>query len=466
MKKISIILSGLLLQVNLFAVTETTVESYMDSCCINDKDCSSVYAYTGENEENMCSAEGLSLYCCPGTPSCSTENYIPEDLERYYCSDEGTFLGNAPFPEALCCPTEEGCSEENYYPDLSVCLSYPEDYDPESITEEFLSGNYDLYESLKDKLLALLNKNNLSISNGGVIPDNEVLKDGIGVKVFGGDINSLDYRPINKILSSITSDTELAKETNPDTFIEDPDHCFGKPIGTYVGGNLIVDRDLLRSIILANGDYQHVCTSNVFDMKELFVSSDSTTEIVEVINIDKDITKWDTSNVKDFSFLFQYQSTFNQAIGNWDTSSATTLRYMFYRASAFNQPLNFNTSKVTDMSSMFNRAYAFNQPLNFDMSKVTNISYMFARNSSFNQDISSWDISNVTTLRAIFYYATSFNQDISSWNTSNVTNMSYLMYRNTAFNKNISNWDTSKVTDSTYFDYGADSWPDSYKPSF
>ena len=64
---------------------------------------------------------------------------------------------------------------------------------------------------------------------------------------------------------------------------------------------------------------------------------------------------------------------------------------MFSNAIKFNQPLNFNTSNVTDMCYMFQYATNFNQPLNFDTSNVTDMSsilYMYnIAFANFNQPI-------------------------------------------------------------------------------
>ena len=59
------------------------------------------------------------------------------------------------------------------------------------------------------------------------------------------------------------------------------------------------------------------------------------------------ISRWDTSNVTDMSFMFSEAHNFkfnnarefNQYIGNWDTSNVTGMRLMFYDAKEFNQDI-------------------------------------------------------------------------------------------------------------------------------
>ncbi len=67
-------------------------------------------------------------------------------------------------------------------------------------------------------------------------------------------------------------------------------------------------------------------------------------------NFNENISTWDTSKVKNFSFMFEENKVFNQPIDKWDTSSATNFSCMFYQAEAFNQPIGArNTKKATNM---------------------------------------------------------------------------------------------------------------------
>ena len=109
---------------------------------------------------------------------------------------------------------------------------------------------------------------------------------------------------------------------------------------------------------------------------------------------------WNTSLVTDMSGcrsgscqqvnaetgMFFKKYTFNGDISKWDTSGVKNMRYMFYSASRFNQDIgSWNTSQVTNMETMFRGAF------------------------TFNHDISSWTGPAATTVQTeIFSYATAF----------------------------------------------------------
>ena len=87
-----------------------------------------------------------------------------------------------------------------------------------------------------------------------------------------------------------------------------------------------------------------------------------------------DISKWNTSQVTDMSYMFGVgedesdwadvrSSSFNQPIGTWNTSQVTNMSQMFFGASSFNQPIaTWNTSQVTRMWGMFHKASSYSHP--------------------------------------------------------------------------------------------------------
>ena len=122
-------------------------------------------------------------------------------------------------------------------------------------------------------------------------------------------------------------------------------------------------------------DLNCIDTSKITDMSHLFDMSFSYTSFNLLKKYKNhltkiDISKWDTSNVEDMSFMF-YCSDFNGDISKW------------------------NVSNVKDMNNMF--AY-----------------------SKFNKDISKWNVSKVTNMNSMFYYS-QFNGDVSKWNISKDT---------------------------------------------
>jgi len=167
------------------------------------------------------------------------------------------------------------------------------------------------------------------------------------------------------------------------------------------------------------------------------------------IKNNEDVTKVDTSCIKDMSKLFLEVENFNQDIGNWDVSNVTNMVSMFHGAKLFNKDIGkWDVSKVTDMSFMFERATHFDQEIGkWDVSNVENMTKMFRNSTSFNKAIGEWDVSNVTNMHEMFYSASFFNKDIGSWNVSNVTDM-HLMFSDTSFfSHDIGKWDVSNVTD-------------------
>lgn len=163
------------------------------------------------------------------------------------------------------------------------------------------------------------------------------------------------------------------------------------------------------------------------------------------------MSSWDTSNIKNFKYMFGYISvpagftlndTFNPPIGNWDISSAEDLSYMFMKRKTFNQNINsWNTANVTNMAYTFAECLAFNQPLNaWNTSNVTNMTFMFHFMPNFNQPLDQWDTSNVTNMGHVFHGSTSFNQPINSWDTSNVTDTNTMFNEASSFNQTLENW--------------------------
>ena len=84
--------------------------------------------------------------------------------------------------------------------------------------------------------------------------------------------------------------------------------------------------------------------------------------------------------------LFSYATKFNRDISKWDVSN------------------------VKDMGSMFRDAHNFNQDIS------TKIAYR--RDGT---EYKAWDVSNVTSMNMMFYSAKAFNRDISNWNV-NISN--------------------------------------------
>ena len=113
-----------------------------------------------------------------------------------------------------------------------------------------------------------------------------------------------------------------------------------------------------------------------------------------LVQIHRDISKWDVSGVTNMSGLFQNKTTFNDDISGWNTSIVENMSSMFEGATKFNQPIGkWKTSNVTTMSGMFLNATNFNQPIDtsgncWNTIKVKDMRHMFQNASSFDKSLS------------------------------------------------------------------------------
>ncbi len=145
-----------------------------------------------------------------------------------------------------------------------------------------------------------------------------------------------------------------------------------------------------------------------------------------------DLSSFDTSNVTDMSYMFNYCTKLKQLdLSNFDTSNVTSIQAMFQRCESLEE---------VDLSS-------------FDTSNVTSLAGMFNYCTKLKQlDLSNFDTSNVTSIRGMFQRCESLEEvDLSNFNTSKVTDMAYLFNNDINLKSiNISNFDTSNVTDMSY----------------
>lgn len=268
---------------------------------------------------------------------------------------------------------------------------------------------------------------------GGPIPDTDGdgVLDSIDLCVNDPGINNNSGCPETSVNAEMFVDPNGVTIRCPNSGIGYTQEIDGK---TYE----VVDEAILRSKIANEEDVTCVCTSNVYNMNELFAEKNG---------FNQDISSWDTSNVNSMIAMFVNTTSFNQDISYW------------------------NVSNVTDMEAMFLQATSFNRGIGeWDTSSVQIMNGMFAGASAFNQDISGWNTSNVIAMEVMFSRdpstaATAFNQDISAWNTANVTNMFGMFEHASSFNQNLSSWNVNNVDNCTNFSVNASSW-DLPKPNF
>lgn len=223
----------------------------------------------------------------------------------------------------------------------------------------------------------------------------------------------------------------------------------------------VVDKDILRTMIINGENLNKIVTTKISDFSFLFqgitnysnisswdLSNASTTQgMFWESGMNPSIYHWDVSNVSDMSFMFYEASNFNSNISNWNTQNVVNMESMFNVARKFNQNLsNWNTSKVTDMNGMF-RYSSFNYDINsWDVSNVTNMLAMFEGNGKFDKPLNMWNVSKVENFDQMFRGATAFNQDISNWDVSSAIRMARMFEGNYKFNQDLTSWNVSNVT--------------------
>ena len=133
-----------------------------------------------------------------------------------------------------------------------------------------------------------------------------------------------------------------------------------------------------------------------------------------------------------------------------DTSLITDMSYLFYDLDIRNIKIDrWNVSNVKYMTSMFERCGKFDSDLSdWDTSNVTNMSMMFYGCKNFKgTGLDGWDVSNVINMNYMFYGCINFNGTLSNWNTSNVKDMSEMFYDCTKFKSDLSSWNVYNVED-------------------
>ena len=271
---------------------------------------------------------------------------------------------------------------------------------------------------------------------------------------------------------------------------------------TLLGENyLIVDKTMLREMIVENEDVSKVVTTFITNMDDLFgggeifepfnseqldtlfSNADTLNNVVgrytgeyeyAARNFDYDISGWDVSNVTSMVKMFAGMSTVTgdrHDFTNWDVSNVTTMKGLFKNcvmdggnfsgwditnvedlselfmnashAGFYEGVSNWNTSNVKNMRRAIYDNFLY---LNWDVSSVENMSEMFMH--SFCKDvcnyIENWDVNNVIDMSGMFQFST-LNTKIGIWNVGKVENMSHMFKNAVSFSRDISDWDVSSV---------------------
>ena len=151
-------------------------------------------------------------------------------------------------------------------------------------------------------------------------------------------------------------------------------------------------------------------TSQVNDMSKMFYMCVSLPSL--------DVSNFDTSNVRDMSFMFggiwsdeAYYMALEEIKGiqNFNTKNVENMKGMFYCCSNLTtlNISNFNTSNVTDMSYMFIQCRNLSEIelSKFDTKKVINMDLMFRDCVNITElDLSDWDTTSLLSTAYMFYY--------------------------------------------------------------
>ena len=188
-------------------------------------------------------------------------------------------------------------------------------------------------------------------------------------------------------------------------------------------------------------------TKNVTDISFMFAGCES-------LNYLPDISKWNIKNVKNISGLFASCIRIETIpdITKWDTKNITDISCLFIGCTSLKLVPDFskwNTENITKINHMFSYCssleiikYLFN-----NTNKVTNMRNMFSHCKSLKflpENMSKWNTYNVRNMQSLFEecHSLALIPDISKWRTDNVTDMGMIFNdcRSLKFIPDISNW--------------------------
>ncbi|WP_434342708.1 BspA family leucine-rich repeat surface protein [Mycoplasma capricolum] len=167
-------------------------------------------------------------------------------------------------------------------------------------------------------------------------------------------------------------------ESRPHKFNEN-DKSEIKEIGFYKRNNLITIRQIPQNV-------KKVPNELPVEIESLFGAFANRFEHHENV---MGFENWNTSKIKDMSYVFSNNHIFNGDLSNWNTENVENMQGMFKNAINFDnsgKPLNWKTDKVTSMESMFDGAKSFNQNLmSWKVDKVIK-NRNFSRGSGFFEE--------------------------------------------------------------------------------
>ena len=178
-----------------------------------------------------------------------------------------------------------------------------------------------------------------------------------------------------------------------------------------------------------------------------------------------DLSKWNTANVTDMSYMFSGCKNLSDISGltDWNTSNVTTMKGMFagYNYSTYSTHAivnscekltslkalsKWNTANVTDMSYMFSGCKGLQSLAGLEKwntAKLNKMSGMFSWYCNID-----FSVHPILDLPKSGFQTLANISALSKWNTSHVSDMSYLFFgcKKLTDIAALANWDTSSVT--------------------
>ena len=239
-----------------------------------------------------------------------------------------------------------------------------------------------------------------------------------GILTIGGEINKNMLEPYKSAKAIIADESAVL-----------PEDC-----------SSLFENFSAREIDLSKAD-----TSNVKNMYSMFQFCYYLTSV--------NLSNFNTKNVTNMAYLFYGCAHLESVdLSSFDTSNVENMRNMFEKCESLKELdlSNFNTKKVTDMYQMFYGCLSLNSLdlISFDTSSVKDMEGMFKNCNGLTEiDISSFDTGNVENMDLMFSYCSKLSSiDLSNFNTSNVITMkSMFSFCQALTNVNVSSFDTSNV---------------------
>jgi surface protein len=165
---------------------------------------------------------------------------------------------------------------------------------------------------------------------------------------------------------------------------------------------------------------------------------------------DSDVSNWDTSRVERIDYAFANALSFRGiGIGNWNVSKVQFVTLAFYGAKSFDANLSkWDTSNVQEMSFMFAQATSFRGIglKRWNFSAVTHTNSMFHLATSFDCNVSKWDVSNLVVASSMFRGTQKFGGiGLDNWKISKTTSINSMFSESNVNRSYLNSWNVQDI---------------------